>query len=240
LGNCPSNQRPGKSLGRNFFLVAESDLNDVRVLETKEQGGLAIDGQWADEIHHALHTTLTGEELGYYSDFGRGTLEKALEKFFVYDGNYRAAHGRRYGRSTAGWEPGVLSATSRITIRLGTVPGVSASDSSLLHLSSAWLLPLFFCIPELPCSIWGRSITRRIHFSFFVSHGDVELLKAVSEGRHREFAAFGWDKTPDPAEEKTFLNSKLDWEKTESAGAPGLPSLYQGLDRPETPVDIPT
>ena len=74
-------------LGRHLVLIAESDLNDPRVVRPPEVGGYGIDAQWNDDFHHALHTVLTGERDGYYADFGAfADLAKALERVFVLTG----------------------------------------------------------------------------------------------------------------------------------------------------------
>jgi maltooligosyltrehalose trehalohydrolase len=202
-----------RSLGRQFFLVAESDLNDVRVLESPELGGLAIDGQWADEIHHALHTTLTGEDGGYYADFGRGTLEKALEKFFVYDGNYRPTHGRKYGRNTLGWEAWRFVSNLQNHDQIGNRAWGERIGTLLQPAQQRLALAFVILHPGAPLLYMGQEYNETNPFQFFVSHQDHGLLQAVSQGRHKEFAAFGWDETPDPAEPSTFTNSKLNWER---------------------------
>ncbi len=76
-------------LGRDLVLIPESDLNDPRLLWPRERGGFQLDAQWSDDFHHALHTVLTGEQDGYYSDFGTmALLAKTLRQAFAYDGNY--------------------------------------------------------------------------------------------------------------------------------------------------------
>jgi maltooligosyltrehalose trehalohydrolase len=57
-------------LQRQVYLIAESDLNDTRLLRAPVLGGYGLDAQWNDSFHHALHTLLTAERLGYYQDLG--------------------------------------------------------------------------------------------------------------------------------------------------------------------------
>ena len=57
-------------VGRPLFLVAESDLNDPRLVRPAAVGGYGLDAQWSDDFHHALHAVVTGERAGYYADFG--------------------------------------------------------------------------------------------------------------------------------------------------------------------------
>lgn len=70
---------------RKFYLIAESDLNDSRIIKPRSQGGLSLDAQWCDDFHHCLHTLLTGESDGYYVDFGKMEhLIKSIKEGFVY------------------------------------------------------------------------------------------------------------------------------------------------------------
>jgi maltooligosyltrehalose trehalohydrolase len=88
---------------RHLALIAESDLNDPRIVRPRAVGGYGIDAQWSDDFHHALHTVLTGERSGYYADFGTlADLAKALERAFVYDGRYSRFRRRAHGRSREG------------------------------------------------------------------------------------------------------------------------------------------
>ncbi|HUE36243.1 MAG TPA: malto-oligosyltrehalose trehalohydrolase, partial [Candidatus Acidoferrum sp.] len=90
-------------LGRHLALIPESDLNDPRLLWSRGCGGYQLDAQWSDDFHHALHTVLTGERDGYYSDFGTvANLAKSLRHAFVYDGEFSAHRRRVHGRSTDG------------------------------------------------------------------------------------------------------------------------------------------
>src|SRR5262249_35287084 len=56
-------------LRRRWYLIAESLVNDPRVIRPREQHGFGLDAQWCDDFHHALHARLTGERAGYYADF---------------------------------------------------------------------------------------------------------------------------------------------------------------------------
>jgi maltooligosyltrehalose trehalohydrolase len=80
-------------------------LNDPRLLQARERGGFALDAQWSDDFHHALHAVLTGERTGYYGDFGAlADLAKALHNAYVYDGRYSAYRQRHQGRPPVGLE----------------------------------------------------------------------------------------------------------------------------------------
>ncbi|MGH9562587.1 MAG: malto-oligosyltrehalose trehalohydrolase, partial [Terracidiphilus sp.] len=88
------------ALGRRLVLIAESDLNDPRVVTPREAGGYSINAQWSDDFHHALFTALCPKErTGYYADFGSlAQLAKALEHTFVYDGIYSGYRQRVHGK----------------------------------------------------------------------------------------------------------------------------------------------
>jgi len=202
------------SQGRPLFLVAESDLNDPRFVRGVEAGGYGLDAAWADEWHHALHATLTGDRSGYYEDFGPlPLLAKALRQAWVYDGVYSAFRGRVFGRSPAG-----LSGTQFVVCTqnhdqvgnraLGERSAALMGDGRL-RVAAALLLtspfvPLLFQGEE-----WGASTP----FQYFTSHSGAELGRVVSQGRRAEFASFGWspEGVPDPQDVATFDRSKLDW-----------------------------
>ena len=118
-------------LGRHLVLIAESDLNDPRVVRPPEVGGYGIDAQWNDDFHHALHTVLTGEQDGYYTDFGAfADLAKALRgPLSTMAVTPPSAVARTDGpppgsRDTASW------ATFRTMTRSGTGPAGTAAVTS--------------------------------------------------------------------------------------------------------------
>ena len=93
-------------LNRRVYLMAESDRNDVRLIRASEQGGYGLDAHWNEDFHHALHTLLTGEESGYYQDFGQlSQLAKAFREGFAYSGEYSIYRQRRHGSSSRGLPP---------------------------------------------------------------------------------------------------------------------------------------
>jgi maltooligosyltrehalose trehalohydrolase len=219
------------SLGRPLFLVAESDLNDPRFVRGTDAGGYGLDAAWADEWHHALHATLTGDRSGYYEDFGPlPLLAKALRQAWVYDGTYSRYRRRVFGRSPAG-----LSGRQFVVCTqnhdqvgnraLGERSGALMSDGRL-RVAAALLLtspfvPLLFQGEE-----WGASNP----FQYFTSHEDPGLGRIVSRGRREEFASFGWtDGVPDPQDPATFERSKLDWAEVGKERHASLLAWYAGL-----------
>ena len=206
----------GSCLGRHLFLIAESDLNDTRVIRPWAAGGYGIHAQWNEDFHHALHAALTGEQDGYYQDFGRlADLAKVLTKGVVYDGIYSKYRRRIQGRTAAGLSGhqfvGCLQNHDQV--------GNRARGERISHMVSSGLAKagaaLVFTAPFVPMIFQGEEWGASTPFQYFTDHEDPELGKAVREGRRREFAAFGWDPEaiPDPQAEETFLRSKLDWEE---------------------------
>ena len=92
--------------GKPKLLIGESDLNDIKVLALRECFGFALDAQWSDDFHHALHTLLTKETTGYYADFGSlEHLAETLRQGWFYDGKYSVFRGRKHGNSPLGFSP---------------------------------------------------------------------------------------------------------------------------------------
>ncbi|SNU00821.1 maltooligosyl trehalose hydrolase [Ruaniaceae bacterium KH17] len=207
-------------LGRTLTLVAESDENDPRTIAPTSQGGRGMDGQWADDVHHALHSYLTGETFGYYVDFGTPqTLAKAFRQVFVHDGDYSTFRGKRWGSPL----PDGVDMTQFVTFTqnhdqvgnrgLGDRPDERLPRGAVMAGAALLLLG-----PFTPMLFQGQEWGTTRPFRFFTDH-DGDLGKAVSEGRLTEFAQHGWEKlygdgfeVPDPQSETTFLDSKLDWE----------------------------
>ncbi|MGH7266012.1 MAG: malto-oligosyltrehalose trehalohydrolase, partial [Candidatus Rokuibacteriota bacterium] len=201
-------------LGRHLVLIAESDLNDPRVVQPRGAGGYGMDAQWSDDFHHALHTVLTGERGGYYADFGRlADVARALEAVFVYDGRYSGFRRRRHGRPVTGLSGhrflGYLQNHDQI--------GNRARGERSSHLLSPRLLAVGAAVvltaPFVPMLFQGEEWGATAPFLYFTDHEDPALGLAVTEGRRQEFAAFGWapSEVPDPQAEATFERSKLDW-----------------------------
>jgi maltooligosyltrehalose trehalohydrolase len=206
----------GTRLGRHFVLIAESDLNDPRLVQRPEAGGYGLDAQWSDDFHHALHAALTGERAGYYADFGRlADLAKALGSAYVYDGRHSAFRGRRHGRPATGL-PG-----TRFLGYLQTHDQVGnrARGERSSHLLSPGLLKVGAALvllgPFVPMLFQGEEWAASTPFLYFTDHDDPELARAVTEGRRNEFRGFGWEpaEVPDPQAPGTFARSKLDWSE---------------------------
>jgi maltooligosyltrehalose trehalohydrolase len=199
------------TLGRRLLVIAESDLNDPRLVRSPARGGYGLDGQWSDDLHHAVHAALTGERSGYYADFGgAGAVAKALRDRFVYDGA-RSVHRRRRHGAPARDVPAdrfVVFAQNH-----DQVGNRATGDrlAALVPLAAQKLAAaLVLLSPYVPLLFMGEEYGETSPFQYFVSHGDPALVEAVRAGRREEFAAFGWrGDVPDPQEEATFLRSRL-------------------------------
>jgi maltooligosyltrehalose trehalohydrolase len=203
------------TIGRRLVLIAESDLNDPRVVTPREAGGLGMDAQWSDDFHHALFTLLhPGEGNGYYDDFGSfADLAKALKQAFVYDGNYSGFRRRSHGRPVDG-----LSAHHFLGfIQNHDQIGNRATGDRLEHIvgleRAKVAAGLVLMSPFVPMLFQGEEYAASTPFQYFADHDDPELAKAVSAGRKREFAVFGWnpESIPDPEKRETFERSRLNW-----------------------------
>ncbi len=216
---------------RPLFLIAESDLNDPRIIRPRIAGGYGIDAQWCDDVHHALWATLSGERQGYYNDFGSlPVLAKALNQAFVHDGGWssfrKRSHGRRPVGATAPQFITYLQNHDQIGNRaVGDRAAATLSDGLLC--AGAALLMLS---PFTPMLFMGEEWGARTPWQFFSDHA-AELGRAVSEGRRREFAEHGWktDEIPDPQDPATFQASKLDWNEPRTSRGRRLLQWYQQL-----------
>jgi len=204
----------GARLGKPLFLIAESDLNDPRTVTAREAGGLGFQGQWADDVHHALHANLTSESAGYYGDFtGLPVLAKVLSEVFLHDGGWSSFRQRTHGRPVPATVPGhrfvvYLQDHDQVGNR-ATGDRISATLSDgLLKVGAALLLTS----PFTPMLWMGEEWGARTPWLFFSDH-EGELGEAVRKGRRAEFASHGWDTedVPDPQDEATVRASTLDW-----------------------------
>lgn len=220
------------SLGRHLVLIAESDLNDPRIVTCREAGGVGIDAQWSDDFHHALHSVLTGETTGYYEDFGSMRhLATALREGYVYAGNYSKHRARPHGRRDPHLSGHRLLGYSQNHDQAGN----RATGDRLNHLVGRGrqkiAAALVLTAPFIPMLFQGEEFGASSPFQYFTNYEDELLGKSVSEGRRNEFAAFGWnpEQVPDPQDRATFERSKLRWEEIRSEPSAALLAWYRKL-----------
>ncbi|HEU5001584.1 MAG TPA: malto-oligosyltrehalose trehalohydrolase [Actinomycetota bacterium] len=202
-------------VGRSLVLIAESDLNDPRVVRPEALGGYGLDGVWNEDFHHALHAALTGEQAGYYQDFGPlSDVCACLERGAVYDGRVSRFRGRRHGRPF----DGVAGRSFVGFVQNHDQVGNRAVGDRLAALVPIGRLKIAAALvvlsPFVPMVFMGEEWGASTPFQYFTDHRDPELGAAVSSGRRREFAAFAGmspDEIPDPQDPATFERSKLRW-----------------------------
>lgn len=217
--------------GRSYTLIGECDLNDNKYISSTEKGGYGLTGQWIDEFHHALRAYITGEQDGYYADFGKFEhIQKAFEKTFIYDGIYSPHRKKIFGNSAEGnpYAQFVVFSQNHDQIgnrMLGDRMTTKVDFETLKLLAGAVLLS-----PYVPMLFMGEEYAETNPFQYFVSHTDPDLVKAVREGRKREFAYFLKEglEFPDPQSEETFLHSSLSWN-TEDPGRKHMLAFYKAL-----------
>lgn len=202
-------------LGRKFYLIAESDLNNPKVVKPPEAGGYGFDAQWLDDFHHALYVLLNPSDQQRYYDFGAmEQLVKACNDGFVHSGEFVKFRKRKYGASSANIPGNKFIAFNQNHDQTGNrTDGKRLSalvNFQKIKLASAATL----LAPYIPLLFMGEEYAEESPFFYFVSHSNNELIKAVQEGRKKEFKEFGFDENiADPQDESTFHQSKLHWEK---------------------------
>ncbi len=223
----------GKQLNRQVHIIAESALNDTRVIRSPELGGYGLDAQWNDDFHHALHSLLTGEGSGYYQDFGRlEDLAKAFQEGFVYSGEYSPYRRRRHGSSSRHIPASQFVIFAQNHDQVGNrVRGERLSD--LVSFEGLKLAAgVVLLSPFIPLLFMGEEYGETAPFPYFVSHSDPGLIEAIREGRREEFAAFDWnEEPPDPQDEATFLSAKLNHHLRRQGRHRILADFYRELIR---------
>nr|NLI50377.1 malto-oligosyltrehalose trehalohydrolase [Propionibacterium sp.] len=208
----------GARLGRPASVTAESDLNDARLVAPPPAGD-GVDAQWDDDVHHALHSYLTGETVGYYADFGSPeTLAKALTRVFVHDGTFSSFRGTTWGRPVGDdVDRRRFIVSTQNHDQVGNRGLGDRPDATLAAGTVAGGAALLLLGPYTPMLFMGQEWGTRTPFLFFTDHAD-ELGERIRRGRAAEFARHGWAElygpglqVPDPQPPATFAASTLDW-----------------------------
>lgn len=206
-------------VGRPLSLVAESDLNDATMVTPTAEGGLGMTAQWADDVHHAVHATITGERHGYYVDFGPlDVLAKVMTRVFRHDGDYSTFRGRDWGRPVPAGTDGrrfVVFSQDHDQVgnrALGDRPSEHVDAGGLAASAALVLLG-----PFTPMLFMGEEWGARTRWQYFTDHAEPELAEAIRRGRTEEFAGHGWEEiyggpvdVPDPQAPSTVAASRLD------------------------------
>ncbi|MFI7003248.1 malto-oligosyltrehalose trehalohydrolase [Nocardia sp. NPDC050175] len=228
---------------RPLTLIAESDLNDPKLITPRAAGGYGLTGQWSDDLHHAIHTAVSGERQGYYADFGSlRCLAHTLTHGFFHAATFSSFRGRTHGRPIdTAMIPG--SALLAYTCNHDQIGNRAIGDRPSAYLTDGQLAikaALVLCSPYTPMLFMGEEWGANTPFLFFTSHTDPVIAAATADGRKAEFAAHGWstDEVPNPQDPSTFQRSKLNWTELEEARHIRLHSCYRKLlalrrERPE-------
>lgn len=221
------------SLNRQVYVIPESDLNDPRVVRSKELSGFGLDAQWADGFHHALRVLLTDDRSGYYQDFGElSHLARAFKEGYVYSGQYSRFRRRRHGASPRDIPAYRFVVFSQNHDQVGNrMLGERLSNLvSFEDLKLAAAAVIFS--PHMPLLFMGEEYAELAPFLYFISHSDPALVDAVRQGRKEAFAGFAWQsEPPDPQAETTFLQSKLNLELRHKDDHGTLLRFYRALLR---------
>ncbi|MFD5826192.1 malto-oligosyltrehalose trehalohydrolase [Lentzea sp. NPDC060358] len=221
-------------LGRPLSLIAESDLNDARLVTAREGGGYGLQAQWSDDLHHALHVALTGETSGYYEDFAApDAVRKTLERTFFHDGTWSSFRGRHHGKpvDTAVVPGHRFLAYTQNHDQIGnraTGDRLTASVSTGKLVCAAAIV---LCSPYTPMIFMGEEWAASTPWQFFASFPDPGLAEAVRTGRRREFSRHGWGESdvPDPMSPQTVENSRLRWEEAREGDHAVVLDTYRAL-----------
>ena len=227
-------ERLGFELGRHLALIAESDLNDPRIVRSQETGGYGFYAQWSDDFHHALHTVLTGENMSYYADFGTiGRLAKCLKHVFAFDGVWSTYRKRLHGRAVELLPGHKFLGYIQNHDQIGNRPAGERISHLVSHRRAKMAAGIVLTAPFIPMLFQGEEWASSSPFQYFTQHEDEWLGRAVSEGRCREFCDFGPDpeRVPDPQDPHTFQRSKLQWEETRTGLHADMLDWYHGLIR---------
>jgi maltooligosyltrehalose trehalohydrolase len=222
-------------LGRPLTLIAESDLNDPKLILPREADGYGLAAQWSDDYHHSLHVALTGETTGYYEDFASlGALAKTSTRGFFHDGTYSSFRGRDHGhpidRQVPTWR---LVTFAQDHDQIGNRATGDRLTESLAFGQLAIAAVLTLAGPFTPMLFMGEEWAATTPWQFFTSHPEEDLGRATAEGRIAEFERMGWDPdvVPDPQDTETFHRSRLNWQESTEGDHARLLELYRQLAR---------
>ncbi|MGW7477721.1 malto-oligosyltrehalose trehalohydrolase [Nonomuraea muscovyensis] len=215
------------AVGRPLSLIAESDLNDPRMVRPLDAGGLGMTAQWNDDVHHVLHTAVSGETHGYYGDFvGLEALAKVLTSGVLHDGGHSSFRQRSHGSPYTGVPGHRLVACLQNHDQIGNRPAGDRLPPAALTLGAGLLLTS----PFTPMLFMGEEWGARSPFLFFSDHVEPHLRESEGGRRETEFEGFGyaWE-APNPSSEETFLMSKLDWAELKEEAHWSLLCWYRDL-----------
>ncbi len=227
-------QTAGRRLGRTVWVIAESDLNDPKIVRATEAFGYGLDAAWSDDFHHSLHVALTADQDGYYSDFaGLADLAEVLQNVFVYSRKFSRSRGRTHGAPVGNMDRSRFICFSQNHDQIGN----RAVGDRLHHFGNRQRAQIAAAIvltaPFVPMLFQGEEWGSSAPFQYFTDIDDEEVGNAVREGRRSEFTSFGWEpeSVPDPQDPETFRRSKLDWSELAKPEHASMLAWYRSLLR---------
>jgi maltooligosyltrehalose trehalohydrolase len=223
-------------LRRPLSLIAESDLNDAKMVTSRDAGGYGLAGQWCDDVHHALHVALTGETDGYYRDFGaEGALSTTLRQAFFHAGTWSSFRQRTHGRPV---DTSRVSGHRFVTYLQNhdQIGNRAQGDRMTATVSTDRVLcgaAIVLCSPYTPMLFMGDEWAASSPWQFFASFADPDLAEAVRTGRRKEFAEHGWGESevPDPMDVTTVVRSTLPWAELADPAHRAVYDTYRELIR---------
>jgi maltooligosyltrehalose trehalohydrolase len=222
--------------GRRYWLIAESDGNDPRVVRAPEAGGRGFDAQWMDDFHHSLYVLIDPAGAKSYSDFGPiEQLAKAWTEGFVHTGEYLRFRHRKHGASSAGIGGDHFIVFNQNHDLPGNRPG-GERLSALVGLPALQLAAAAVLLsPYIPLLFMGEEYGEQTPFYFFSDYQDAVTTNDLIRGRAEQFTTFQFEGEPrDPQEETVFSGSKLRWEEREDKHHRPLLDWYRELLRLRT------
>ncbi|MBF6569915.1 MAG: malto-oligosyltrehalose trehalohydrolase [Candidatus Binataceae bacterium] len=225
--------RQAQALGRQAWLIAESDLNASRIINPPDRGGYGLDAQWNDEFHHALHALLTGARHGYFGDFASiADLQKAITDGFVFDGRYSPFRQRRHGVSSSANQGHQFVVFNQNHDQIANAEAGIRLSGILPFARQKLAAAILICAPNLPLLFMGEEFGSSSPFFYFTSFEDPKLAAAVSEGRKREYESFFKAREfADPQAPHSFERSRLNWSELEEPVHRQLLELNRALLR---------
>jgi maltooligosyltrehalose trehalohydrolase len=223
--------RQAQGLGRSAWVIAESDLNNVRLIKPVSEGGYGLDAQWNDDFHHALYAVLTGDTHGYFVDFGRvQDLQKSLAEGFVYDGRRSGFRRRRHGSSSKDQPGERFVVFTQNHDQIANAQGGRRLSKLLTVEQQKLAAAVLLCSPFIPLLFMGQEYGELAGFHYFTDHGDPALVEAVREGRRKEMSDItSGDPFFDPQDPATLRRSMLNWHLSDAAPHAEILKFHQDL-----------
>jgi malto-oligosyltrehalose trehalohydrolase len=210
--------------GRKVHLILENEDNEAHLLERNAANEPRFyTAQWNDDVHHSLHTAITGEGGGYYGEYYADPkkLARSIAEGFAFQGEVMAYRGAARGEPSSHLPPSAFVAFIQNHDQIGNRAfgdriGATARVEALRAGAAVYLL-----LPQTPLIFMGEEWNCRSPFPFFCDFGD-QLADAVRNGRREEFARFPEfqnpeqrEQIPDPQDDATFASAKLCWDEAE-------------------------